>query len=292
MARTKSGHNQAIIDQGEVDIAESNKALSEGLKVIDQAEKAAADREFGLETAKRYLDGQEYDLARITDRIHDHIDHITLGFIQVGRLLLAVKAVEGHGKFTQWIEENFQFGQRTAQYFMFVAQKLERRPELASFAKGGVKKAVALLELPEDYHEEYLDQGVINGKPLDNYLHMTARELREEVKKLKNNQEKIIAEETKALKAENDALVKENKRLKKFEPVEEVTPEWCVEQAEKIKDAALTLTVLCRKMMIDERLHEDMPAQARIEQHLLFGVRALQDIMREWDETFNNHVDC
>ncbi|MCK4792686.1 MAG: DUF3102 domain-containing protein [Desulfobacteraceae bacterium] len=289
MNNSKSGHAQAIIDQGEIDIAEDNMAMNDNIATIDLAGKNQAERQLSLGIAAKYLDGQEYDLDRITAQVQVHIEHITQGFVAVGRLLMAVKEVEGHGKFAKWLEENFSFSHRTANYFMFVANKLEQRPELAQLAKGGIAKALTLLDLPEDYQTEFINSGNINEQPLDKYINMSHKELREEVKKLKNNMDKEVAEETKALKKERDMLIGENKRLKKFEPEEEKTTEWCLEQVQEISRAVFGLSTLCHKFTIDERLQDDLPLQAKIESLITTARKELREFDREWNEKFNSY---
>lgn len=288
MGSQRSGHAQGIIDQTEIEIAEDNKETRSDVAVIGRAGKDQAERQFSLVAAAKYLDGQEYDLNRITAQVQVHIEHITQGFVALGRLLLAVKAVEGHGKFANWLEGNFQFSHRTANYFMYVAHALEQRPELAPFTNGGVKKAVALLDLPEDYQTEFIEKGSIDGEPLDKLLTMSHRELRAEVNKFKNNFDKAVEEEVKGLKKERGMLIAENARLKKFEPDSEKNQDWCLEQMNEIKDAALGFSTLCRRFMIDERLKDDIPMQAKVEQHIQTAKMSLRDLNRLWTETFDN----
>ncbi len=272
---------QAFRDKEEVEILEQGQEFKKGLSVIEQSEVAKINREHAIKQAEKYLDGQTYDLTKITAEIDLLLKQTSQIFVHIGRRLIAVKKVEGHGSFTKWLEQNFPLSTRQAQYFMFVADRLEKCPELASFAKAGVSKAIALLELPEEYTEEYIQEGTINGKPLDEYQAMTKKELEAEIKKLKNNQEKIIAEETKALKAENNDLIRENKRLKAYEPTEKTTPEWCLEKTSEIMKSGLRVVNLVHELMADERLKDDIMTKAKIEGQVLVVKRAAEDLLYE-----------
>lgn len=281
------GHGQAIIDQNEVEILEGNQVMRDDLKAIEQSEEARLNRKMNIQIAEKYLDGKSYNLDRITAELNVWIESMTQGCLAIGRRLLAVKQVEGHGKYLKWLEENFPLSPRTAQKYTQIALALEQRPDLAPIAKAGVSKAIALLELPEEYLEEAQQEGTLDGKPIDEFQAMSHREIVAEVKRLKRNQEKIIDEGNKALEAERDALIEENRRLKKFAPAEDPTPEWCLEQSQNIHMAALQVVILCRSLLSDERMKDDIQTQAKVEANINLATRALQDFNREWDDTFN-----
>jgi hypothetical protein len=282
-----NGQGQAIVDQAEVEILKDNQVMREDLAAIEQSEEDRLDREMNIRIAERLLDGHEYNLERITAEVGVYIERMSQDYVAVGRRLLAVKQVEGFGNYMKWLEGNFQLSTRTAQKYAQVALALEQRPDLAPIAKSGVSKALALLELPEEYLDEAQQEGTLAGKPLDEFQAMSHREIVAEVKRLKRNQEKIIAEGNKALEAERDALIEENLRLKKFAPAEAPTPEWCLEQSENIKTAALQVITLCRSLLLDERMKDDIQTQAKIEGNINLAIKGLQDFNREWDDTFN-----
>ena len=156
---------------------------------------------------------------------------------------------------------------------------MQARPELNVLAKGGISKALVLLNLPEEYLQEIEEGQTIDGKPLDELQAMTKKELEAKIKKLKNEQEKNIAEETKTLKAENDALVRENKHLKKFEPVEEATPEWCIERAREIQTCALRIATIVKELLLDERLKDDVFTLSKMDVHIRLAEVAIRDLV-------------
>lgn len=280
------GYGQAVTDQAETEILEDNQVMRADLKAIEQSEEARLDREMNIKIAEKYLDGQEYDLDRITAEVRVYFERMIQDYVAVGRRLLAVKQVEGHGNYLKWLEGNFQLSTRTAQRYARIAFALEQRPDLAPIAKAGVSKAIALLELPEEYLDEAQREGTLDGKPLDEFQAMSKREIIAEVKRLKRNQEKIITEGNKALETERDALIEENRRLKKFAPAEEPTPEWCLEQSKNIYMAALQVVTICRSFLWDERMKDDIQTQAKVEANINLATKALQDFNREWIDTF------
>lgn len=280
------GHGQAIIDQAEVEILEDNQVMRNDLKAIEQSEEAKLSRDVNIKIAEKYLDGQGYNLERITAEVRVYFEHMAQNYVAVGRRLLAVKQVEGHGNYLKWLEGNFPADPRTAQRYAKVALALEQRPDLAPIARAGMSKALALLELPEEYLEEAQREGTFDGKSIDEFQTMSHKEIVAEVKRLKKNQEKIIAEETKALCKEREALIEENRRLKKFAPAEEPTPEWCLEQSKNIHMAALQVVTLCRQLLWDERMKDDIQTQAKVEANINLATKALQDFNREWIDTF------
>ena len=284
--RKSRKHSKVKLENKQVEIMEDAQTFQKDVQKVDKAEFSMVTRAANEKFAQRYLDGHDYDLGSITAEIKVHLGHVVYGYIEVGRRLLAVKEVEGHGKFISWLKKHFDLSPRQAQNFMLVADKLAQRPELASLANGGISKALVLLDMPEEYNKEYIKEGTIGGKPLDEYHTMTREELTAEVKRLKGDTDKIVAEETKASKAEIDGLIAENKRLQKFEPVETPTPEWVLEQAKQLNLTALQMCTLCRGFMYDERMKSDFVMQAKVEKQMGLAIKELMDIRLEWSRTF------
>ena len=283
----KTGYAKAVTDAAEVQIGEGHRELRNDLQVIDQHNADEANREAGLKIAEKYLDGQEYDIQRLTAEINAHFSSMATAYVEIGRKLLIIKAVEGYGNFTKWMEANFPYSPQHARRFMKVALKLERDPSLKEMAKGGITKALCLLDLPEDDLEEFKEEGTIYGKPLEDWQLKSAKELAADLEKERKNRDKIIAEETKGLKAENDALVKQCKDLQKFVPTEDPNPEWSLKHVTEITKAVLGVVSLAQQFLHDEKLKDDAVTQGKIEQQLTISRKVLDNFIREWDEQFN-----
>lgn len=220
----KDAVKQARQGIAEIASCKSKIQTKKTIKKLTDAQLEAAEKEHRMIRVKNLMNGQKYNLERITIQIHEIVGRVSLEFVRLGCLLLAVKEVEGHGFFGKWLSENVSFTPRMAQYFMYVAAKIKERPELIPFTSGGVSKAVALLDLPEDYQTEFISNGTIDGDDLDKYLTMSHKELREEVKRLKRPIDKVLAEETKALKKERDTAIAERdeyqEKLKSYQDKE------------------------------------------------------------------------
>lgn len=286
----KSGYEQVLVDDAEVRIHEDHQKMREDIRVIDQHQIDAVKRETALKLAETYLDGREYNLISLTSEINTRVGFITTAYVEIGRMLLAIKKVEGHGNFVKWLEANFPLSPRQARKLMKVAMKLEQAPELRSLAKGGINKALCLLNLPEDDLEEFKEEGTLYGKPVEEWQLKSNKELAAELEKERNKRDKIIAEETKGLKAENAALVKQCKDLQKFAPVDDITPEWCLTQFAALSKAVRDAVALRRQFIYDDRLKDDFPTQAKIETEFRWMRKELESLEREWIDTFTPEI--
>jgi len=285
-----SGYEQTIVNQAEVGILEQNGAMRDDLNAINQQKIIERDRVIALKMVEPYLDGQEYNLDQLTAEIRAQVGFITAGYVEIGRKLLAIKAVEGHGNFQKWLDDHFPLSPRQARNFMLVALKLEQSPELKPLAQGGISKALCLLDLPVENLAEFKEDGTIDGRPLEEWQLKTAKELAADIEKLKRNQEKIIAEETKGLRAERDSLQKKCNDLQKFAPVDDATPEWCLTQFAALSKAVRDAVALRRQFIYDDRLKDDLPTQSKIESEFSWMRKELDSLEREWIDTFTPEI--
>jgi hypothetical protein len=78
-----------------------------------------------------------------------------------GRMLLEAKAKVGHGKWTQWLQDNVAFSERSAQAYMRIASNPQRSADLGSIQSAltslakPLAKNVLGLPLSEDYDPDY-----------------------------------------------------------------------------------------------------------------------------------------
>ena len=287
---SENGYDQTLENQIEVEILEQNSEMRGDLNVIDQNRMQEAERQVALKAVERYLDGQEYDLVRLTAEVKAHYNTMASAYVEVGKRLLIIKKVEGHGKFTRWLDDNFPSTDRHARRLMEFASKLEERPEFTPLAKTGMSAAWKLIGLAEDHLDEIQGDGTLDGTPLGEYPTMSRKELAEKIKKLESKQEKITAEETKALTAERDALLKETERLQKFVPVEDTTPEWCLEKMKGLSKAVRDAVTLKRQFLYDDRLKDDIPTQAKIEGEFNWLRKEMDALEREWINNFSPEI--
>ena len=285
---------QAIIDQTEIEIAEGKQTSKKGLALIEKDEELKLQKIKNQQiVSNKWLDGEEYNIDSITIKIKTMLESLAYGFVKIGNLLMAVKEMEGHGNFIKWIENNMPFSPRAAQKYMQIAIAIKQRPELAPFTKGGVYKSLALLDLPDEYQDEFANEGTIKGNDIDKYLTMTHKELREEIKKMKKDSNRVVSEETKALEAEKTQLVAENKKLRKeldamqIEDQSFSDPEWIEEELNIIQEHVSQIVSICGKIFPNENIKGDLHTQAKLEGLITLSRRALGDLNSRWYEYFD-----
>jgi len=106
------------------------------------------------------------------------------GAIEIGRRLVEAKELVPHGQWEQWLGENVSYSQSTANNLMAVfreygggQQSLFQRANPAEIADLSYSKAVALLVLPREQREEFLEQNPVAG--------MSTRQLQAAIKEAK-----------------------------------------------------------------------------------------------------------
>lgn len=114
--------------------------------------------------------------------------------------------------------------------------------------------------------------------------------LEKKLKRATSDTDKIVEEATKGLTVERDALVKEIERLKPYD-ITDKDVSWSVDLIEEMKDQVAGFTVAASKLIMDERLKEDMHLQAKAEQMILLMHRMTGDLNRTWDDVFNVYDD-
>jgi hypothetical protein len=290
MLSENTGHAQTIKDQAEVEILKKDHEMRDDLDLIEQNRLQDIERQAALKAVEPYLDGQEYDLVRLTAEVKAYHNTMVSAYLEVGKRLLIIKKVEGHGKFARWLDDNFPSTDRHARRLMEIANKLEERPEFIPLAKTGLSAAKRLIGLAEDRFDEIQKDGTLDGTPLGEYPTMSRKELAEKIKKLEADREKIIAEGNKTLTAERDALLKETARLRKYEPTKDATPEWCLERMKALSKAVRDAVTVRRQFLCDDRLKDDFPTQAKIETEFSWMRKELDSLEREWNDTFNPEI--
>lgn len=99
--------------------------------------------------------------------------------IEIGKELNAAKAEMPHGNWANWLEENFQWSERTAQYFMNIAKRFGNNPEFAELKTSTLR---ALLDLPEGTEQDFINVQATIGKPVKD---QSERELKAAIKQQK-----------------------------------------------------------------------------------------------------------
>jgi myosin heavy subunit len=150
--------------------------------------------------------------------------------IEIGRRLVDAKELCEHGQWGNWLKNKVDYSQRTAENLMKIFEEygngqisLFGKAKSQALADLGYTQAVALLSLPAEQREEFVEQNDMDA--------MTTRELQEAIK-AKNEAEKALQEKSVELDemqfeidrqnamisqlqetSENTELVEENQRL-------------------------------------------------------------------------------
>lgn len=109
---------------------------------------------------------------------------------ETGRMLLAVKDKVKHGEFETWCDENLDFSKSKAERMMRLAEKTADENSIFSKASMltdlSISKVLTLIAAPEEVAAEVIESGDAED--------MTVRELQEQIRTLKEENEQISAE--------------------------------------------------------------------------------------------------
>ncbi len=111
------------------------------------------------------------DIAAVTCEILHLKQELARNIVDIGLRLIEAKEMLSHGEWLPWLEAQAQFSEKTAQNYMRVAREFPN-PQLV--ADLGVRKALALLELPPSERESFAEE--------NNVIDMTSRELEKAIK--------------------------------------------------------------------------------------------------------------
>ena len=129
------------------------------------------------ETVREQLRGQiapaeaMRDIDAVTGEIIHLKQELARNIVDIGLRLIEAKAMLSHGGWLPWLEERVCFSEKTAQNYMRVAREFPN-PQLV--ADLGVRKALALLELPPSERENFAEE--------NNVIDMTSRELEKAIR--------------------------------------------------------------------------------------------------------------
>lgn len=124
--------------------------------------------------------------------------------LTIGRCLNEAKEVLSHGEWLPWLTEKVEFSERTAQNFMRLSREWSNPQALADL---GAVKALALLALPPEERDRFLDEPHDVGGAEKTVVDMTSRELDKAIRERKEALAAAEAADAKA-KAAEDARAK------------------------------------------------------------------------------------
>lgn len=233
-----------------------------------------------------------YDRRIYVDEVRFFLQRTAEGIIEAGKRLLVLKEKEGRGQFMKVVEEEIGIPYTSAQRFMNAALKVEKFPQIAAQLPtvGNLNRVYTLLEAPEEDLKELETKGVLAGNTMDDLQSMSVKEMRDLIKKLKHETDKVVKAEVKNLETEKKALVKEVDRLKAFDP-EGKDVAWSVEMMKEIDKIADEFDGALRKFVKDPRILEHPELQAKVEAIQTRMEKRLQIFVQEWNQLVNGEAE-
>ncbi len=170
----------------------------------------------------QYGDGDPYDYMRNIQLARHYLQQSADAMLEAGRRLILIKEHEDHGQF-EFALAHIGIEPRAARKLMQAALKFSNRPTLADLGKS---KMLELMVEDDDELDALEDGGTIAGLTLDEVDRMSVRELKESLRKAREEKEmqaeskdRLLADKSKKI----DELAQEIDRLKgrkKIEPDE------------------------------------------------------------------------
>lgn len=122
-------------------------------------------------------------------RIRKLTADVQRGIIEIGNELIAAKEEVGHGGWADWLKENFDWTQQTANRFMRVSERFGKLNNVVQFKPSTLQ---AMLALPEGTEEEFIEEQTEKGTPLEK---QSARQVKKNVDEWKQKHAEEIAGE-------------------------------------------------------------------------------------------------
>ena len=163
-------------------------------------------------------------LPELEQEINHYLKQALLNYNEVGKRLIAARAIVESGKWQIWLKNNFNLSYRSAKNYMDVAERFSKLQALADFK---YSQLVEMLPLPAGEEEKFIDKMTAAGTPVEKMTQKTVHEkvqkYNDELKKANSQIKELQAEQLKAdeshkaeiqkLQTEIDSLNNKNQAL-------------------------------------------------------------------------------
>lgn len=119
----------------------------------------------------------------ITQEIRFYKLQAGTSIIEIGKRLLEAKQCLPHGKWGEWLQNEAEFSERTAQNFMRIAREYPNPQTIADLGNSA-SKALLLLSLPPEEREGFVTEAHEIGGESKTAAEMTTKEMEELLKQL------------------------------------------------------------------------------------------------------------
>ena len=150
-----------------------------GYEIDDQEERRRAKWKEAEEAEFEARMSLPRTIETITGEILDLKREAGEAILDIGARLIEAKGMLSHGEWLPWLTERVEFSERTAQNFMRLAREWSNPQTLADL---GASKALALLALPAEEREQFLNETHEVGGKEKTVIDMSARQLEQAIK--------------------------------------------------------------------------------------------------------------
>lgn len=150
-----------------------------GYEIDDQEERRRAEWKEAEEAEYEARMSLPRTIETITGEILDLKREAGEAILDIGARLIEAKGMLSHGEWLPWLTERVEFSERTAQNFMRLAREWSNPQTLADL---GASKALALLALPAEEREQFLNETHEVGGKEKTVIDMSARQLEQAIK--------------------------------------------------------------------------------------------------------------
>lgn len=194
----------------------------------------------------------------ITQEIQFYKGQACMSMVEIGKRLLEAKQCLPHGAWGEWLKNEVDFSERTAQNFMRIAKEYTN-PQLIADIGNSASKAIMLLSMPEEEREEFVGEAhEINGEE-KTVAEMTNKELQEVLKELEAERK-----EKEQLKKQLDLF--EDEAQRKQDEAVDAAYSHGEEQIKRLSELKEQAEAALQKKL-DKAKKEAKEAQAAIEAH-------------------------
>lgn len=231
---------------------DDDAAASAGAALTELARRSA-------EIAQRYDDGLPYDRNRMVNECKHYMGASAEAMLEAGKRLIVLKENEGHGEFTDLLENRLGLNKRTAQQMMqatvkYMTPTLQSKAQAPALLALGKAKLLDLLVEPDEAIEALVDGGTLAGLDLDDIQAMSSRELRA-----------ALAESRKKAAAKDAVIAKKDQKLNELTEAEErrrsgTASEREQQQLDDVREAGLAAEMAVRQLLATAGGVNDAPA--------------------------------
>ena len=92
---------------------------------------------------------RDNNLPQLELEIKFYLGQTAQNIIEVGKRLIAAKALVQHGHWQNWLNDNFQLTERTAQRFMQISERFSKTVDIDGFQPSQLTELLALPDAAE-----------------------------------------------------------------------------------------------------------------------------------------------